>query len=317
MFYFHPYLEKRSILINIFQMGWFNHQLDKFALAAYIQLSFPPPVFRHLWLRWNLPVAASILHVVNFQERPWEEWSPLCWGNSVKHVKLGFGEATAVIFRNLYQIWYSGTFTWEKSPFFSYSVRYHQNSKWLKFLCWFWFTRLYLGGWWRLTLNMWGISLLGSTHSVTLYGETSETGLCQIFAILGDGSMVQTFRCVRWCKQGVLSRNQFGSGGWKMKIEKFMTRMDTLGSWIWLVQTEISGSQKYINLRVAEKNSLRESKIIQQKLTTDRDDPRCTVISKTKSLIVSSSSHLSNRGRFDWWIDLANPGLQPLSSRLL
>ena len=42
IFYFHPYLEKRSILIDIFQMGWFNHQLDKFALAAYIQLSSPP-----------------------------------------------------------------------------------------------------------------------------------------------------------------------------------------------------------------------------------------------------------------------------------
>ena len=117
----------------------------------------------------------------------------------------------------------------------------------------------------------WGISLLGSTHSVTLYGETSETGLCQIFAILGDGSMVQTFRCVRWCKQGVLSRNQFGSGGWKMKIEKFMTRMDTLGSWIWLVQTEISGSQKYINLRVCGK---KQSPWVQNHPTKTHHGPR-------------------------------------------
>ena len=26
-FYFHPYLGKIPILTNIFQMGWFNHQL--------------------------------------------------------------------------------------------------------------------------------------------------------------------------------------------------------------------------------------------------------------------------------------------------
>ena len=29
MFYFHPYLGKSSILTNIFQLGWFNHQPDK------------------------------------------------------------------------------------------------------------------------------------------------------------------------------------------------------------------------------------------------------------------------------------------------
>ena len=28
MFYFHPYLAKIPILIHIFQMGWFNHQLE-------------------------------------------------------------------------------------------------------------------------------------------------------------------------------------------------------------------------------------------------------------------------------------------------
>ena len=28
--YFHPYLGKIPILTNIFQMGWFNHQLDDF-----------------------------------------------------------------------------------------------------------------------------------------------------------------------------------------------------------------------------------------------------------------------------------------------
>ena len=29
IFYFHPYLGKIPILTNIFQMGWFNHQLGK------------------------------------------------------------------------------------------------------------------------------------------------------------------------------------------------------------------------------------------------------------------------------------------------
>ena len=29
MFYFHPYLGKIPNLTHIFQMGWFNHQLDK------------------------------------------------------------------------------------------------------------------------------------------------------------------------------------------------------------------------------------------------------------------------------------------------
>ena len=28
IFYVHPYLGKIPILTNIFQMGWFNHQLD-------------------------------------------------------------------------------------------------------------------------------------------------------------------------------------------------------------------------------------------------------------------------------------------------
>ena len=28
IFYFHPYLGKIPILTNIFQRGWFNHQLD-------------------------------------------------------------------------------------------------------------------------------------------------------------------------------------------------------------------------------------------------------------------------------------------------
>ena len=28
MFYVHPYLGKIPILTHIFQMGWFNHQLD-------------------------------------------------------------------------------------------------------------------------------------------------------------------------------------------------------------------------------------------------------------------------------------------------
>lgn len=59
--------------------------------------------------------------------------------------------------------------------------------------------------------------------------------------------------------------------GWKMKIEKFMTRMDTLGSWIWLVQAEISGSQKYTNLRVAKKNVSVSAKSSNKKLATDWD----------------------------------------------
>ena len=30
IFYVHPYLGKIPILTNIFQMGWFNHQLDDY-----------------------------------------------------------------------------------------------------------------------------------------------------------------------------------------------------------------------------------------------------------------------------------------------
>ena len=69
------------------------------------------------------------------------------------------GEATAVLSEfvsNLVQ-WYIHM---GKVTFFFPSVRYHQNSKWLKFLCWFlvyasvssWLVETYL--------NMWGISLL-------------------------------------------------------------------------------------------------------------------------------------------------------------
>ena len=31
IFYFHPYLGKVPILTNIFQLGWFNHQLGMFS----------------------------------------------------------------------------------------------------------------------------------------------------------------------------------------------------------------------------------------------------------------------------------------------
>ena len=34
MFYFHPYLGKIPILTSIFQLGWFNHQLDMLSLEA-------------------------------------------------------------------------------------------------------------------------------------------------------------------------------------------------------------------------------------------------------------------------------------------
>lgn len=143
-------------------------------------------------------------------------------------------------------------------------------------------------------------------------------------------SWVQTFRCVRWCqwlksvadnvnKEFLVGTNS-GQVVGKMKIEKFMTRMDTLGSWIWLVQTEISGSQKYINLhnlRVAKKTVSLSPK------SSNKNSPRTEMIRdvlwfrRLRVLLFENWSHLSNRGRFDWWIDLANPGLQPLSSRLL
>lgn len=142
-------------------------------------------------------------------------------------------------------------------------------------------------------------------------------------------SRVQTFRCVRWCPW---LKSVADNANKEFLVEpirvRWLAKWRLKSSWQGWTPWEVEygwfkqkyRGQKYINLnnlRVAKKNSLRESKIIQQKLTTDRDDPRCTLISKTKSLIVSNWSHLSNRGRFDWWIDLANPGLQPLSSRLL
>ena len=37
---------------------------------------------------------ASILHVVNFQERPWAEWSPLCWGTRSEVSDVLRGKAT-------------------------------------------------------------------------------------------------------------------------------------------------------------------------------------------------------------------------------
>ena len=40
MFYFHPYLGKSLILTNIFQMGWFNHQLD-YPLDCVAQAGLP------------------------------------------------------------------------------------------------------------------------------------------------------------------------------------------------------------------------------------------------------------------------------------
>ena len=41
IFYFHPYFGKIPILTNIFQMGWFNHQLggDDVATVLYGELS--------------------------------------------------------------------------------------------------------------------------------------------------------------------------------------------------------------------------------------------------------------------------------------
>ena len=38
MFYFHPYLRKIPILTNIFQMGWWNHQLVMEGLWSYLYL---------------------------------------------------------------------------------------------------------------------------------------------------------------------------------------------------------------------------------------------------------------------------------------
>ena len=43
IFYFHPYLGKWSNLTNIFQMGWFNHQLVKH-VEWYFRVSFINPI---------------------------------------------------------------------------------------------------------------------------------------------------------------------------------------------------------------------------------------------------------------------------------
>ena len=50
IFYFQPYLGKWSNLTNIFQMGWFNHQIDKnglvvfFSFCLFVQVIF---IFYH------------------------------------------------------------------------------------------------------------------------------------------------------------------------------------------------------------------------------------------------------------------------------
>ena len=78
IFYFHPHLVKWSNLTNIFQMGWFNHQLDKRGVGSYtnhllrgeptlqVFFHFSPPYIRNspqrnpdgfwkvkMWMSWS------------------------------------------------------------------------------------------------------------------------------------------------------------------------------------------------------------------------------------------------------------------------
>ena len=68
IFFFHSYLGRRSNLTNIFQMGWFNHQLSPFIFrpfigapcpSIYTRLGLDRPTFchcfffgagKHLWI---------------------------------------------------------------------------------------------------------------------------------------------------------------------------------------------------------------------------------------------------------------------------
>ena len=54
--YFHPYLGKLSILTNIFQMGWFNHQPEK---TERKEQTCPTPLPRVEHDKWGNPVPAS------------------------------------------------------------------------------------------------------------------------------------------------------------------------------------------------------------------------------------------------------------------
>ena len=69
-FYFHPYLGKVSILTNIFQRGWFNHQPDyhhphRHHLCCIVQCSFN---LLSLLFKWKNVVAANLSgSLANFQ----------------------------------------------------------------------------------------------------------------------------------------------------------------------------------------------------------------------------------------------------------
>ena len=50
IFYFHPYLGKIPILTHIFQMGWFNHQLENTMFCIF----FIPKAFDSRWASRSL-----------------------------------------------------------------------------------------------------------------------------------------------------------------------------------------------------------------------------------------------------------------------
>ena len=65
IFYVHPYLGKISILTNIFQMGWFNHQLDVFSslkspTPPLGRKALNPEPFDELFLGSDLPFVVKV-----------------------------------------------------------------------------------------------------------------------------------------------------------------------------------------------------------------------------------------------------------------
>ena len=67
IFYFHPYFGKISNLSNIFQVGWFNHQLDNLHLPHFATMTGSPPAdsrdfwgSKIPWILWDSSVESLV-----------------------------------------------------------------------------------------------------------------------------------------------------------------------------------------------------------------------------------------------------------------
>ena len=117
LFYFHPYLGKISILTNIFQMGWFNHQPEKgFATLAvprfldssrlwrwccllaktrYGGFLVNQPRSNHLWSCFLL-----VGYLLNQNTIEYEFKGNIAQSNRKQHLEVGFVEVAQVLKKN-------------------------------------------------------------------------------------------------------------------------------------------------------------------------------------------------------------------------